>query len=211
MRAWRITKNIIRLLVVNVLFLFLFAVIASNAFILEYKQRIVVKPEPVQTAIVFGAGMVDEAEMSQLQRERVQKGIDLYRAGVVKELLMTGDDGAMRGSEVQAMKKMAVDAGVPADVISVDPHGYNTYASCYRAVHEFNIDQAILVSHEFHLPRILYMCQTFGLPSVGVAAKEGNYTIHTKWWSMEGREMLARLKGWWQVSVTHPEPKMYIK
>ncbi|MBT3816945.1 MAG: DUF218 domain-containing protein [Candidatus Magasanikbacteria bacterium] len=193
--------------------IFLFGVIillTANVNILQYNQFIVEEDIPIsEVALVFGAGMVDEHEMSQIQRERVEKGIELYKSGVVKKLIMTGDDGAMRGSEVGAMKKMAIDAGVLAEDISVDPHGYNTYASCTRAVEEFGLDHALVISHEFHLSRILYMCNTFGLVSKGVSADEGEYNLHTRVWSMTGREVLARLKGWWQVEVTKPEPKMY--
>ncbi len=179
----------------------------SNFTILSWRDRIetdMASLEKKPVAIVFGGGMKEDGTMSDMQFDRVQAGVKLYQEGKVKRLLMTGDDGAWRFNEVDAMYDAVVAAGVPDEDVEIDPHGYNTYRSCYRAKHQFDINEAIVVSQRFHLYRILYFCNTFGIDAVGYPADVGPYglvgTIRTMWI----RETLARVKGWWQVEVTKP-------
>lgn len=47
--------------------------------------------KPVFTAIVFGAGVFEGGQPSPMLADRVSTGIDLYKRGKVKKLLMTGD------------------------------------------------------------------------------------------------------------------------
>lgn len=179
----------------------------ANSTILSYGSRIIgdgdhMEEKPI--AIIFGGGMKEDGTMSDMLEDRVNAGIALYQANTVERLLMTGDDGGWRFDEVHAMYDAAVAAGVPRDAVAIDPHGYNTYRSCYRAKHEFGVHGAIAVSQRFHLYRILYFCQSFGIDTIGYPADDGPYgfigTVRTMWI----REILARLKGWWQVEVTRP-------
>jgi vancomycin permeability regulator SanA len=178
--------------------------IHSNLEILPHGSEVVsaVADAPTSTvALVFGGGMKDATTMSEIQEDRVIRGIELYKAGKVEKLMMTGDDGARVADEVHPMREYAIVHGVPADDILIDPHGYRTYESCYRARHVYGISQAIAVSQRFHLPRILYMCNTLGVKTAGVAADLRAYPVL---WKMELREVGARLKGWWQIEVTKP-------
>lgn len=179
----------------------------SNFVTFRWRDQIVsdihsLEKKPI--AIVFGGGMKEDGTMSDMQNDRVEQGIKLYQAGKVDSILVTGDDGAWRFNEVDAMHDAVVAAGVPDEDVEIDPHGYNTYRSCYRAKHQFDINEAIVVSQRFHLYRILYFCNTFGIDAVGYPADVGPYglvgTIRTMWI----RETLARVKGWWQVGVTKP-------
>lgn len=180
-------------------FIFLCFTLASNIYILSFaKGNIFVSTQDVPTgtvALVFGGGMKkDGVTMSEMQEDRVKRGIELYTAGKVQTLFMTGDDGANNADEVSAMKKYAIDAGVPESAIQIDPHGYNTYKSCERAAQVYHITNTIVISQDFHLPRIIYFCSRQGIQVVGVSATLREYGLEAKIWPQGLREWLARVK-----------------
>lgn len=178
----------------------------ANALILSYHGFIVsastVPARPV--GLVFGGGMKSPGVMSDMQTDRVIQGVALYKAGKVQKLMMTGDDGGYVGDEVTFMKQYAIDQGVPAQDIMVDPHGYRTYESCYRERYIYGLTSTIAISQEFHLSRIMYLCQGFGIDTIGVAADLHDYGFYS--YKMSVREALARLKAFWQFAITHPKP-----
>ena len=75
-----------------------------------YHDVLSVPSRPV--AIVFGAGYSEQA-LSLVLEDRVRTAVDLYRAGRVKKLLMTGDNSRLNYSEPEAMRRFALRLGVP--------------------------------------------------------------------------------------------------
>ncbi len=184
----------------------------ANFHILSYSSYIEkdITALPKQNIVlVFGGGMKEDGSMSNAQTDRVVRAVELYKNGKVKRMIMTGDNGARRFNEVDAMKAHAITLGVPKDIIDIDGHGYNTYTSCYRAKYDWELDQVIAISQTFHLPRILYFCNEFGVKTIGVAADITPSGLVGNVWHTNMREKLARLKGWIQKEVTHPEPLMF--
>ena len=121
-------------------------------------------------AIIFGAQVTRRGRLSTMLRDRVETGIDLYRAGKVEFLLMSGDGRTDFYNEPTTMRDYAIEQGVPADAILTDPAGLRTYDSCYRARDAFGLTEAILVTQEFHLDRALFICNGLGIEAVGVYA-----------------------------------------
>lgn len=121
-------------------------------------------------AIVFGARVLASGRLSAMLADRVKMGAELYHAGKVRALLMTGDNSLDTYNEPEAMRQYALDLGVPDDAIVLDYAGFRTYDSCYRARDIFQVDEAILVTQDFHLDRALLLCNQLGINSVGVAA-----------------------------------------
>lgn len=177
----------------------IFFVFILNLYILSFgKGKIFSSVEtvsPVSVALVFGGGMKDDGvTMSEMQEDRVKRAIQLYKAGKVQKLIMTGDDGGNNADEVGAMKKYAMENGVPATVIEIDPHGYNTFKSCSRAKQVFHLDEVIAISQTFHLSRILYFCSHDGIETTGLSADLRDYGWRGKIWTGGLREWLARVK-----------------
>lgn len=190
------------LLILTLSILGIIFILLANQYILALASPIVgtnskrdISP-PQAFAIVFGGGMKEDGvTMSEMQEDRVKKAVELYKAGKALVLLMTGDDGANNGNEVAAMKKYAMDLGVPENSIQIDPHGYNTYKSCDRAVHVYGVTSAIVISQSFHLPRIEYFCShEQGMYVIPVAADLRDYGFKGDWVTAGLREWLARVK-----------------
>ena len=75
-----------------------------------------------------------------------------------KKYLMSGDNRFLDYNEPGAMCAYALSLGVPEDAIVLDYAGRRTYDTCYRAHAIFGIQQAVLVTQSFHLPRALFTC-----------------------------------------------------
>jgi SanA protein len=150
-------------------------------------------PESAQSvAIVFGARVYSNERLSAMLRDRVDTAIDLYHAGKVDMLLLSGGQNGLEYDEPGAMMAHALERGVPAEAIQPDYGGRRTYDSCYRAAYIFQVGQAILVTQEFHLPRALLLCDNLGIEVVGVKADRRDYAPRSIAWS-ESREIPALL------------------
>lgn len=125
-----------------------------------------------RVVVVFGARVYRNGRLSAMLYDRVAAAAELYQAGKVDVLLMTGDGGQPGYNEPESMRDAAITLGVPADDIVLDYGGLRTYDSCYRARHIFGVEDAVLVTQDFHLPRALMLCQAMGVDAVGVAADE---------------------------------------
>ncbi len=147
------------------------------------------KVEAAPVALVFGAGLSGADRPSPVLRERLDAAMALYRAGKVGKLLMSGDNRERFHDETKAMRRYAIDRGLPSVDVVGDYAGFSTYESLYRAREIFGAERLILVTQRYHLPRALYLARALGLSAVGVAADEKREVG----FGVEPREVLARL------------------
>jgi vancomycin permeability regulator SanA len=150
-----------------------------------------------RAALVFGAGLNRAGGPSAILYDRVATAADLYKAGKVSKLLMSGDNSTENYNEVEAMRQTALGLGVPDDDIVLDYAGFNSWDSCYRARDIFGLDSATLVTQRFHLPRALYTCKYLRVDAVGVAADRQNYRTGYN----ELREYLALAGTAWRILI----------
>jgi SanA protein len=158
-------------------------------------------------AIVFGAGLQRDGSPSPVLKDRVATAAQLYFAGKVEKILMSGDNRFVDYNEPGAMQAYAISLGVPQNDIVLDYAGRRTYDTCYRAQKIFGVEEAILVTQRYHLPRALFICNGIGLKSVGVSADLQYYRkFSLVVWN--ARELPATLVALWQVWISHPLPVM---
>jgi SanA protein len=134
-----------------------------------------------RVAIIFGAWVTPRGRPSAMLADRVQMGANLYAAGKVDALILTGDNHINSYNEPEAMRQYALSLGVPDSALVLDYAGFRTYDSCYRARAIFGVDQAILVTQAFHLDRALLTCNGVGIDSVGVAADAVRPEGYARW------------------------------
>jgi SanA protein len=158
-----------------------------------------------RVAIVFGAGLWRNGTATPVLQDRVQTAANLYFAGKVEKLLMSGDNRFVDYNEPAVMRELALSLGVPEEAIVLDYAGRRTYDTCYRAKAIFGVTEAILVTQAFHLPRTIYLCNLLGVDSVGVEADLRVYRkFSVLYWNM--RELLATVAALWDVNISHPIP-----
>ncbi len=158
-----------------------------------------------RVAIVFGAGLTRNGAATPVLVDRVTTAAKLYFEGKVEKLLMSGDNRFVNYNEPEAMRQKALSLGVPNEAIVLDYAGRRSYDTCYRSKAIFKVDQAILVTQAFHMPRVLYLCNRLGVELVGVEFDLRIYRISSMlYWN--ARELLATVAALWDVNIGHPVP-----
>lgn len=158
-----------------------------------------------RAAIVFGAGLQRDGTPSPVLRDRVAAAVQLYQAGKVEKVLMSGDNRFVDYNEPGAMYNYAVELGMPSEDIVLDYAGRRTYDTCYRAKVIFNLRDAILVTQTYHQARALYTCNMLGLPSIGYAADLRTYHPSSNfYWNL--REIPATFMALVDIWFRHPIP-----
>ena len=141
--------------------------------------------------LVLGAGLRKDNSPSPILRERIDRGMELYRLGAAPKLLMSGDHGRVEYNEVGVMKALAIESGIPSEDIFMDHAGFSTYESLYRARDVFCAKRVIIVSQKYHLFRALYIADQLGIEAYGVGADVQRFYGQT---TREMRESVARVK-----------------
>lgn len=159
--------------------------------------------DPPRVAIVFGARVWDNGEPSHALLDRVVTAVELHRAGRVRKILMSGDNPTHEYDEPTAMKRTAMELGVPEADIVLDFAGRRTYDTCWRAREIFEIKKAILVTQEFHQARALYLCNNLGVESVGITANRRKY-LGEDYWAF--REFFSVASAWFEMNFLPFEP-----
>jgi len=122
-------------------------------------------------AMVLGAGVGPDGEPLDMLQDRLDSAADLYESGTVDKLLVTGDNRVSHYNEPQAMINYLTEKrNIPLDDIIPDYAGRRTYDSCARAKRIFGLDEVLIISQGYHLPRALMLCNTLGVDAKGVSA-----------------------------------------
>lgn len=158
--------------------------------------------KPADAIIILGAYVRPDGALSWILRDRLDTGLELYRAGLAPKILVSGDHGQKNYNEVQAMKDYLLDHDVPAQDIFMDHAGFDTYDSLYRARDIFHVKSAIIVTQNFHLPRALYIARRLGIETQGIQAR-----LYYPWWYANTiRDSLARVKAYLDVEILKSKP-----
>jgi SanA protein len=145
------------------------------------------------TAIVFGAGLEKDRNPSKVLLERIQTAAWLYETGKVHKVLFSGDNRWIYYNEPLAMKETGISLGIREEDIFIDNNGYRSFETCKNAKNVFQINDAILVTQTFHLPRVLLLALRTKIDADGVIV---DHEIHrlddVLWWHI--REVPATIR-----------------
>jgi vancomycin permeability regulator SanA len=123
-------------------------------------------------ALVLGAGLRPDGSPSFVLRARVEAAADLYTRGLVRKLVMSGDNSLASYDEVTAMKDYAEMLGVVRADVILDYAGFRTLDSCVRIRKVFGQTRVYVVSQRFHLPRAVHLCRWAGVDTIGIVARD---------------------------------------
>ena len=161
-----------------------------------------VPPTPV--ALVLGAGLEPDGTPSVYLARRLEAARQLYAAGTVQVILVSGDNSTPYHDEPGAMRTWLLRHGVPADRIVRDAAGFDTHDSCVRARQVFGVTSAVVVTQDYHVRRALFSCRAAGIRVTGVGVSAASVTPRQAvlW---RAREAPASLKAAWD-ALTHRRP-----
>lgn len=150
-----------------------------------------------EVALVLGAGVRSDGKPSRILRGRLETARALYEAGKVRRILVSGSPESRGHSEPVAMRNHLQAQGVPADAITLDESGVDTWRSCRAAARDFGLRRVIVVTSHFHLPRAVALCRRAGIDAYGVghdAVADGLRRVSARG---SRREVLATIKAFW--------------
>ncbi|MHB1476451.1 MAG: SanA/YdcF family protein, partial [Coriobacteriia bacterium] len=126
-------------------------------------------------AVVFGARVFANGQLTTSLEDRVRTAADLYTEGRADVLIMSGGVGESGYDEAEVMRDRAIELGVPADVIVLDHQGLDTDHTVANTVATFAPDgstRVLAVSQFYHLPRIKMAYRAAGQEVYTVPAEE---------------------------------------
>lgn len=124
-------------------------------------------------ALVLGNKVNKDGTLSDALESRIQHGLDLYRAGRVKWVMVSGGYGKEGFYEGDKMKEFLVTNGVPAERIVTDNQGADTQASVRNALKvkdSLKLNSILVVSQYFHVSRTKHLFHNRGFREVSSSA-----------------------------------------
>lgn len=122
---------------------------------------------------------------------RISATDNLFRAGKINCILISGDNHRNDYNEPEEMRKALLLLGIPDSVIYMDYAGFRTLDSVVRAKEIFGQDSLTIISQRFHNERAIYLAAQYGIYANGFNAQDVN--IYTGF-KTQVRELLARVK-----------------
>jgi SanA protein len=127
---------------------------------------------------------------------RITAVVELYQAGKIEYILVSGDNGSADYDEPTDMKNALIEKGIPEEKIYLDHAGFRTLDSMERALKVFGQKEVIVISQRFHNERAIYLGEHFGMTVYGYNAKDvkkmGGFKTYV-------REKFARMKVFWDI------------
>ena len=155
-------------------------------------------------AMVLGAQVFADGTPSPFLEARLAMARDLYHAGKIRAVLVSGDNMNFDYNEPDAMRNWLIAQGVPSHKVVADYAGFDTSDSCQRAHRIFGATSLIVLTQSFHIRRAVALCRDAGIDAIGV----GDETVavyRQPWRNGLIREQGAIVKALFEV-VTGHEP-----
>lgn len=138
-------------------------------------------------------------------RYRIEAAAELYKAGKVKRLIVSGNGAEAYYNEPKTMRDDLVARGVPADRIVLDGAGLRTFDSVVRADTVFHSPDCIVVSQAAHNKRAIFIGRTRGQDMIGWNARPVSLWTDPR---TAIRERLARVRAVLDVTILDKQPSL---
>lgn len=155
-------------------------------------------------ALVLGTSWSYRGRLNLYYTSRIKAASDLYRAGKVKKILVSGDNSTKYYNEPITMQKDLVKLGVKEEDIHLDYAGFSTLDSVVRAKEVFGLNEFIIISQEFHCKRALFIARSRDIEAIAFTTP---YIEHEGKIKIFMRELLARVKAGIDVWIINSSPK----
>jgi SanA protein len=155
--------------------------------------------------LVLGTAKLTAAGNPNLHfTQRLKAAAELYQAGKVRHLIVSGDNSVAHYDEPTDMRDALIAAGVPTNAITCDYAGFRTLDSVLRAQSVFGLTNFTIVTEAFHCPRAVWIGRRHGLEVVAFAAPD----LSARWSArVKAREALARTLCAVDLYVVNRQPK----
>jgi len=172
-----------------------------NLYIENYSGEYIGVPDKTVDAIIVPGAKVYGDSVSVVLAKRLDEGVRLYKGGLAKKIIVTGDHGTIAYDEVNAMRDYLTRRGVAKEDVFMDHAGFDTYSSMYRAKEVFKVKSTVVTSQNYHNVRAIYIGRKLGIEVYASDAEDvyiGRLAPY--------REYAARVKAFFEVMIKK-EPK----
>ena len=146
-----------------------------------------------KVGLVLGTSPLAKSGRENLYyRYRLQAVADLYFAGKISYILISGDNHIKGYNEPEWMRDALVAMGIPSSVIYLDYAGFRTYDSMIRAKKVFDLSSVTVISQYWHNERAVYIASRTGLDAIAYNAKD--LYSRRNYLKNHSRELLAKVK-----------------
>ncbi len=152
------------------------AVIGTLVYMLVYAD-----PDPIPRAaaivVLSGPGAIEPLPVDDT-RDRVDRGVALWKAGRAPVLVMSGAGATKTETglpDSHGMKAYALGLGVPEEAIVEEDRSYSTLQNAWFTAALDRIDPAeklIVVTHRYHLPRAWASFRWAGFTDIALVAAD---------------------------------------
>ena len=134
---------------------------------------------------------------------RIRAASELFRAGKVDYLLVSGDNHTRGYDEATDMRNSLLQQGILADRIYSDCAGFRTLDSMVRARDVFQLTQITIISQQFHNERAIFLARHSGIDAIGYNAQDADLGDVS---GTHMRDKLAKVKAVVDVYVLRTKP-----
>jgi SanA protein len=197
----------IRLALYSVILVFA-VILASNLIIIISSERSlfdnVADIPPHKTAVVLGTSrFLQSGEANPWFNNRIMAAAELYHAGKVDFLILSGDNRTIYYNEPEMMRREIRKYNVPDSVLFLDYAGLRTLDSMIRSKEIFGQDSVIIISQKFHNQRAVFLAKAHNIKAVGYNAQNPESHNTTR---VLTREVFARVKVFIDL-ITRKQPR----
>ncbi len=166
---------------------------AAVAFLSRGQIVSVAETPTAEVAIVPGARVRSDGRPTLALRQRLDAAAVLYEQGAVSHILVSGDNGEEHYNEPVAMQQYLRGLGLPAEDITLDYAGFDTWDTCLRATEQFGVVDAVFVTQPRFAQRSAALCQRAGIDTT-VATTDDYLGRTSRRLEADLRERLATVK-----------------
>lgn len=114
--------------------------------------------DPADAALVLGNAVNKGGRPNPCLRSRVAAAADLYHAGKVPKLVVSGGTDTDGSNQARHMKAIAVELNVPESRIAIETKSENTYENIlFSSIPLTSNNSVIIVSADYHLKRARWL------------------------------------------------------
>ena len=135
---------------------------------------------------------------------RMKAAVDVYNHQKATHFILSGDNHISSYNEPEAMRSYLIDAGIPANKITLDYAGFRTLDSVVRSKKIFGQTNLIIISQQYHLARALFIAKQYGIDAIGYCAEDPSMKL-IKY--AKTREWFANGKAFLDLYLLNTEPK----
>jgi uncharacterized SAM-binding protein YcdF (DUF218 family) len=148
-------------------------------------------------AVVPGNTVQTDGTPSPRLAARLDRALEVYRAGLVPLIFVSGGVGKEGWDEAEVMRGYLIERGVPAEAVVMDSEGRTTFATAVnlqRLMAQRGLTSAMVVTQYFHVPRTKLALRKAGVGTV--------HSVHARYFELRDlysipREVIGYARALW--------------